>query len=265
MNSQCACGAPATSKKNIGGILEWRCKRCEAQAAAQAREDEQEANTMLNCITTGDARELSKQIPDASVDMIFTDPVYERIEDYQWLAETAARVLKPGRACLVWCSNIGQYAVQPVMKEHLRFIIPLTYTKIAKQHKAFGYKTFLWTTPCLWFQRDAQHDHEWLHDTVVDVDTNTIVSTNTPPIETYKWHKNPEAYVYWLLRFTKPDDVVWDPFTGSGSLPVECKRHGRNFIASEIKPDVAEQARKRLAVVQPIASEFLETQQELAL
>lgn len=56
---------------------------------------------MINQIITGDARELAKQIPDESVDMVFTDPVYENIDDYRWLAETAARVLKPGGACLV--------------------------------------------------------------------------------------------------------------------------------------------------------------------
>ena len=52
----------------------------------------------LNQIITGDSRLLAQSIPDESVDMIFTDPVYENIEDYAWLAETAARILKPNRA-----------------------------------------------------------------------------------------------------------------------------------------------------------------------
>ncbi len=59
-----------------------------------------------NQIVTGDARELAKAIPDESVDLVFTDPVYDRIDDYRWLAETAARVLKPDRACLVF-AGIG--------------------------------------------------------------------------------------------------------------------------------------------------------------
>ena len=40
----------------------------------------------LDRIITGDARELAKAIPDESVDLIFTDPVYDRIDDYRWLA-----------------------------------------------------------------------------------------------------------------------------------------------------------------------------------
>lgn len=212
----------------------------------------------LNQIITGDAREIAGRIPDESVSFIFTDPVYENVDDYRWLAETAARVLKPGGACLAWCGNAKQYEVQPVMSEYLRFVMPLTYTKIAKAYRAFFYKTFLWTTPCLWFQKGA-HNHEWLVDTVID-HCNAIVSTDTPPKETYKWHKNPEAYIRWLQAFTKPGDVVYDPFTGSGSLPVECKRLGRNFIASEMKPDIADMARRRLAEVQVVAPEFLEEQ-----
>lgn len=218
----------------------------------------------LNTIITGDARALAEQIPDESVDLIFTDPVYERIEDYAWLAETAARVLKPDRACLVWVGNVGQYEVVPAMREFMTFVLPLTYTKIAKMHRAVYYKTFLWTTHCLWFQKGKHKNHEWLIDTVVDVmQGNSIVTALAPPSDTYKWHKNPEAYIRWLKAFTKPGDVVYDPFTGSGSLPIECKRLGRNFIASELKPDIAEMARERLAQVQVIDPAFEVDQAEM--
>lgn len=214
---------------------------------------------MINQVITGDARVLAAQIPDESIDLIFTDPVYENIDDYRWLAATAARVLKPDRACLVWCSSVKQYQVQPVMAGYLDFVLQLTYTKVAKAYKVWGYKTFLWSTPCLWFQKGGDHfhkDHDWLIDTVIDYG-NAIVSTDTPPTNTYKWHKNPEAYIRWLLAFTKPGDLVYDPFTGSGSLPVECKRLGRNFIASELKPEVAEMARDRLAQTQVIDPRFV--------
>ena len=53
-------------------------------------------------IYTGDARELAKAIPNESIDLIFTDPVYDRIDDYRWLAECGARVLKPNSACFVF-------------------------------------------------------------------------------------------------------------------------------------------------------------------
>jgi hypothetical protein len=213
----------------------------------------------INQIVTGDARILAERIPNESVSLVFADPIYGNLDDYRWLAETAARVLKPGGACLAWAANVGQYDVVPVMREHLTFVLPLTYTKVAKAHKAFGYKTFLWSTPCLWFHKGV-HDHGWLIDTVVD-HCNAVVSTKAPPTDTYKWHKNPEAYITWLKAFTKPGDIVYDPFTGSGSLPLVCLEYGRQFVASELKPDIAEMARKRLSQVQIIASVFLEEQE----
>jgi hypothetical protein len=123
----------------------------------------------------------------------------------------------------------------------------LNYTKIAKTYAAHRYRAFLWSTPLLWFQK-GDFRHNWLIDTVIDVmQGNSIVTALAPPSDTYKWHKNPEAFIAWLKAFTKPGDVVYDPFTGSGSLPVECKRMGRAFVASELKPDVAASARERIA------------------
>ena len=92
----------------------------------------------LDQIVTGDARALAERIPDCSIDMIFADPIYENLDDYAWLAETAARVLKPDSACLVWCSSVQQYAVQPLMRQHLNFVLQLTYTKVAKAYKVWG-------------------------------------------------------------------------------------------------------------------------------
>ena len=63
----------------------------------------------LNTVIQGDSRELAKSIPDESVDLIFTDPVYENIDDYAWLSETAQRILKPNSACLVFCANRKLY------------------------------------------------------------------------------------------------------------------------------------------------------------
>jgi SAM-dependent methyltransferase len=50
-----------------------------------------------------------------------------------------------------------------------------------------------------------------------------------------------------ILRFTKPYDLVLDPFVGYGTTLVECKRLGRHGIGVEIEPEIAEIARRRVA------------------
>jgi DNA modification methylase len=36
-----------------------------------------------------------------------------------------------------------------------------------------------------------------------------------------------------VLMYTKPGDLVFDPFCGSGTVGVACKRHGRRYVGVE--------------------------------
>ena len=50
-----------------------------------------------------------------------------------------------------------------------------------------------------------------------------------------------------MLRYTKRGEWVLDPFAGSGTTLIECRRLGRNGLGVELNPDVAERARERVA------------------
>ena len=50
-----------------------------------------------------------------------------------------------------------------------------------------------------------------------------------------------------LLRYSKNGDVVLDPFLGSGTTLIECRRLGRHGIGIELNREVARAARQRIA------------------
>jgi DNA modification methylase len=225
--------------------------------------DEAQNVSMLDQIVTGDARALSAHIPDASVDLIFTDPVYQQIDDYRWLAETALRVLTPHGRVLTWCSKPKLGRCQLAMEDAgLEYVYTLDYTVQAKTFRMRWYNLFCWTTPCLWFQRpgEATKPRKWIPDTYIDsiildddepVDVravlpDTFIST-AGPSGSYIWNKNLGVLKAWLDVFSAPGETIYDPFTGSGSVPLVCRMLGRHFYASEIRSEVAQQTSERIA------------------
>jgi DNA modification methylase len=49
-----------------------------------------------------------------------------------------------------------------------------------------------------------------------------------------------------MRRFTKQGDVLLDPFLGSGTSLIECRRLGRHGVGIELKPELAQQASERI-------------------
>jgi DNA modification methylase len=196
-----------------------------------------------NAIVTGDARELARRIPDESVDLVFTDPVYDRIEDYRWLAETAARVLKPDSACLVftgpeWDTRCAVALGEGGLRERWRFVY---YLPGSSQRATCGFNHYV---PLLWFEKG----HSKQRGTRADVFLAQAYLLRTA---NHRWNKDPRYVKQHIEAFTTEGAVIYDPFTGGGTVPAVCKMLGRNWIASEIDPDTAERARQRVAETQP--------------
>jgi DNA modification methylase len=212
---------------------------------------------MIDEITTGDARELAKRIPDASVDLVFTDPVYERIEDYEWLAQEAARVLKPDCALLAFCA-IG------LLPETLAALggKGLAYrwqglwyqSNNDKQRGGFGFVVY---SPFIWMEKGRSK---------VYGKTNDVANVPIPDgRHNHQWSKQPAVIARYMRALTKPGALVWEPFCGGGTIPAVCKMLGRHYIASEIDPATAERARERVFNTQPPLPGLIVEQLEVAL
>ena len=197
----------------------------------------------LDSIITGDARELAKAIPDESVDLIFTDPVYWQIEDYAWLAETAARVLKADGHVLAYCGNVQQVtAGSAMLREGLQARPVLGHFLMPPYARLFDAMCHVNYMPLLWFSKPGAQPLRWL--------VTSPTSSYHGKSWAHDWGKNASATAHFMARFTDPAAIVWDPFTGGGTVPAVCKMLRRHYLAFEIDPDTAERARQRVLTTQ---------------
>jgi len=70
--------------------------------------------------------------------------------------------------------------------------------------------------------------------------------------------QKPVALGRWILnKFAKQGDLIFDPFTGSGSFLLACKHLGFNYIGCEIDKEYVEIAQRRLSqkVLFPLAEQ----------
>jgi DNA modification methylase len=79
----------------------------------------------------------------------------------------------------------------------------------------------------------------------------------TMAVESIKGMKHPAIYpakliVEFLHLLTKENDIVLDPFIGSGSTAIACKTMNRRYIGFELNPDYCQQAQERLSNLQAV-------------
>jgi len=198
-------------------------------------------------IVTGDSKELARAIPNESVDLIFTDPVYQNIEDYRWLAETANRILQPNAPLLCFCGIGYQEDTQKALRHGGRpvtWILPIVYS--AGNTPRFHQLGFAKWTMLLWV--GGQPNSHFC-----DAQISVYEKHNNG----HEWTKNERPVAAYLNAFCIEHGIVADFFCGGGTVPAVCKMLGRHYLAFEIEKDVAEQARERVFNTQPPLTNFV--------
>jgi DNA modification methylase len=84
----------------------------------------------------------------------------------------------------------------------------------------------------------------------------SVWSIPTKPFRGAHFAVMPEALVEpCILASSRPNDLVLDPFTGSGTVAVVALKHDRNFVGVELNPEYAQIAQNRIQTNQPMFNE----------
>jgi len=217
---------------------EAAAKRAEQKAAAVAKRQS------VDGLYLGDFRKIGDKIPDDSVDLIFTDPPYDRkaIELFDGLGEFAARVLRPGGSLIAYVGQIQLPDAVADLSRHLRYWWTCscyhsgpTLLRMNEYGIVNGWK------PMLWFVKETRGDKTTF---VNDVATGTREKTH------HDWQQSEAEARYFIELLTEPDCFVVDPFCGGGTTPVACIGLGRKWAAFEIDESNLALASERIAEAQ---------------
>ena len=162
-------------------------------------------------IRQGDCRDLIKEIPDKSVDLIFTDPPYltKFLYLYKWLATDAVRVVKDTGfiAMYVGCYHLGN--VMNLIGKKLDYFMELIVF-------GSGYGSMMW-------QRRVIGKHKSIllyrpkNGTGIPRCNITSVFNGTGSDKRFHvWGQDEASARYYIDCLTKPGDLVYDPFVGGG-------------------------------------------------
>ena len=207
----------------------------------------------LNKVIQGDCLEVMKQIPDKCIDLCLCDPPYGIGGDKGagHYGRTAQRKYNDN-----WDTETPS---QEVFNEILR---------ISKQAIIFGGNFFTDKLPVgtHWIVWDKVGNIEfnnpfsdcelaWTNIKRKSVKKYTVIQQGFIAAEKTRYHptQKPVSVFGQIIRdYIEENQIIFDPFLGSGTTAVACKMLKRNFIGIEISKKYCEIARERLRMCNPM-------------
>jgi hypothetical protein len=224
--------AETVAKLRTGEVSINRVVRDLKEQEASAKRQEQKAAAVakrqsVDGLYLGDFRKIGDKIPDASVDLIFTDPPYDRkaIELYDGLGEFAARVLRPGGSLIAYVGHIQLPDVLTDLSKHLRYWWTCGCFHAEAKARMTEYGIVAGWKPIVWFVKETRGDKQTF---ITDVVTGAREKSH------HDWQQAVSEARYFIDLLTQSDDFVVDPFCGGGTTPVACIESGRKWASFEI-------------------------------
>jgi site-specific DNA-methyltransferase (adenine-specific) len=214
-------------------------------------------------LSQGDAIEWLGGLPDASVDLVITDPPYESLEKHRAIGTTTRlkhskassndwftifpnsrfgelfrelfRVLKRNSHLYLFCDAETMFVAKPIAERAgFRFWKPLVWDK---KKIGMGYHYRARYEFVLFFEKGKRK--------LADLGIPDIIEA--PRIHNgYPTEKPVDVSAVLIRQSTSPGDRVVDPFMGAGSVGLAAVRLGRSFFGNDLSEGAITIARERL-------------------
>jgi len=233
-----AAGTARTVKEASRALLQDEREARRAQGEVLAAEPA-DARLTLHCCAVAD---LLQHVAADSVDVIICDPPYAReyLQTYSDLALFAAHALKPGGSLLVMTGQIYLTEVMESLGEHLRRHWVLAYLMPGGQSaQVYPRRVNPFWKPVLWYVK-GEYAGDW-HGDVVKSDVNDNDKRH------HDWGQSESGFAALVEGWSKPGELVCDPFLGGGTTAVVALKLGRRVLGADVDAAALETTRARVA------------------
>jgi site-specific DNA-methyltransferase (adenine-specific) len=218
----------------LSAILSLRGQDQEKRADNRARS----ATPLSEALMHGQFQ--SADVPDGSVDLIFTDPPYdvEAVGLYADLSEFSARVLRPGGVCLAYS---GQFTLPDAMKglgQNLEYmwVAGIRHTggelRFRKYHIRNAWKPIL-----VFYKPPLELWWDWFSD---------MIDGGGKEKDEHEWQQAESEAAHYIAALSPEGGSVLDPMCGSGTSLVAAKKLGRTYLGIDIDAEALQSAARRL-------------------
>ncbi|MFH2062151.1 MAG: DNA methyltransferase [Candidatus Beckwithbacteria bacterium] len=209
----------------------------------------------LNKIICGDSLQIMRDIPDKSIDLVLTDPPYG-IEIIKKQNKASEQIKSMSKAGGYWKKyNTKEWDNKIPSKKYFDEIFRVSKNQIIWGGNYFveylnnskcwliWYKGKVLSLPdaeLAWtsFNKPIRLFYQSRTDAYINkIDEKEKLHPTQKPIDLIKWC---------VVNYSNEDDIILDPFLGSGTTVVACQNLKRNFIGIEISPEYCAIARERL-------------------
>jgi ParB-like chromosome segregation protein Spo0J len=190
------------------------------------------------------AGDISKvRLEPGSIDAIITDPPYPKDCLLLWgeLAKFAKYHLKPGGVLLAMTGDLYLPQILQMLGEHLTYqwvlacVLPGQHSEV---HAAWV-NNQMWK-PILVYRNGGD---------LVNIGSDLFQNDGRDK-DFHEWGQGVDGYRWQIEHFTKPNDLICDPFLGGGTTGVAALPLMRRFVGFDVDPEKVAVSKGRLAGLQ---------------